>query len=85
MTNDSNRRIFFRYMALMGLAVWSATPLFAKVAKAAAKYQETPNKGNKCSECTFFNPADNSCSIVEGTVSPEGWCIYFNKRQGAKP
>ena len=85
MSNDNKRRTFFRYMALLGMVSFSATPLFAKVTKPAAKYQETPNGGNKCSECTFFNPKDDSCTIVEGTVSADGWCVYFSKKQAAQP
>jgi len=84
MSNDMKRRTFFRYMALLGLMSFAATPLFAKVTKEAAKYQDSPHDANRCSECTFFVSKDSSCTIVEGTVSPDGWCTYFSKKQAAQ-
>jgi hypothetical protein len=46
--------------------------------KAQFKYQTTPKGALKCSACKFFKkPA--ACSIVTGTISPNGWCIAFAK------
>ncbi len=44
-----------------------------KVSKAAAGYQDKPKGGQQCSGCIQFVP-DNACKIVEGNISPEGWC-----------
>jgi len=49
-----------------------------KVSKEQAKYQDTPNEGKKCSECTFF-VKPNACKVVEGDISPEGWCQLWAK------
>jgi hypothetical protein len=41
------------------------------------KYQNKPGpKGAKCSGCRFFK-APHGCTIVTGTISPQGWCIAF--------
>ena len=49
-----------------------------KVAQAAASYQNSPNNGQSCSGCTHFMPPA-SCQVVDGAVSPQGWCKFFNK------
>ena len=71
---DSHRRSFFRYMALLGLAAFSSTPLYAKVPKDKVKYQDTPVDGKKCSTCMHFIPETNECKVVEGSIKPDGWC-----------
>lgn len=52
----------------------------SKVSKETVKYQDSPNDGNKCSACQFFI-APNSCQLVEGTISPDGWCSLFAPKQ----
>jgi hypothetical protein len=48
--------------------------------KGQFKYQDTPGSGGKkCSGCRFFK-APHGCSIVTGTISPNGWCIAWAKR-----
>jgi len=43
-------------------------------------YQDKPGAGGKkCSGCRFFR-APKGCSIVTGTISPDGWCIAWAKR-----
>ena len=44
------------------------------------KYQDKPGPGGKkCSQCRFFR-APHGCSIVTGTISPNGWCIAWAKK-----
>jgi hypothetical protein len=50
-----------------------------KASKEAMKYQDHPNGDKKCSECMQF-VAPNSCKVVEGTISPNGYCIAFVKK-----
>jgi hypothetical protein len=50
-----------------------------KASKADAKYQDTPKDGQKCSACVYFQ-APASCGVVEGKISPEGWCAMYNKK-----
>jgi len=43
-------------------------------------YQDKPGTGGKkCSQCRFFR-APKSCSVVTGTISPNGWCIAWAKK-----
>lgn len=74
----SSRRVFFKYMAMLGLITWSTTPLHAKATKVQIAYQETPKDGNRCADCLHFLPDTNECKIVEGSISPDAWCkLYF--------
>ena len=41
-----------------------------------AQYQGQPKGINMCSTCTLFEPP-KSCKVVEGDVSPDGWCKAF--------
>ncbi|WP_345993980.1 iron oxidase oxidoreductase [Sulfurimonas sp. HSL-1716] len=77
---DSNRRSFFKYMALLGMVTFSATPLLAKSPKKQFLYQDHPKDGKECSECLQFFPKTNECRIVEGSISPHGWCVAFSKK-----
>jgi hypothetical protein len=51
----------------------------AKMAQAAVHYQTTPKDGHQCDGCTFF-VAPNSCKMVEGDISPTGWCMLWVKK-----
>lgn len=72
--------------ALAALVAGTATPArAAKGSQAQYKYQTKPKDGKKCSGCTFFIPgksatANGSCKIVEGTISPNGWCIAYSAK-----
>ena len=51
-----------------------------KMAQAAAKYQSQPKNGQDCAGCIHFVAEDNSCNVVEGPISPQGWCmLWVNK------
>ena len=67
--------------ALAGaLAAGELTPALAADNKRQFHYQDKPGPGGKkCSQCRFFR-APNGCSIVTGTISPNGWCIAWAKR-----
>jgi hypothetical protein len=49
-------------------------------------YQDSPNNGQKCSDCTAFKPGPESapdtgtCKVIGGPVSPTGWCMAFSRR-----
>lgn len=51
-----------------------------KSTKAAADYQDEP-KGREhyCAVCTMFRAPD-SCTSVEGKISPHGWCRFFEAK-----
>jgi hypothetical protein len=50
-----------------------------KVSKESVKYQDKPNGDKQCSNCLNFLP-NNNCKVVEGTVSPQGYCIAWAKK-----
>jgi len=47
-----------------------------KLSPDSAQYQNAPKGGQRCDGCTNFQ-APNACKIVQGDVSPSGWCQYF--------
>lgn len=49
----------------------------AKVSKAQAQYQDTPKGDQKCSNCRFFVADSNTCTVVEGEISPDGWSALW--------
>jgi hypothetical protein len=53
----------------------------AKLAQAAVKYQTTPKDGHQCDGCAQF-VAPNSCKLVDGDISPTGWCLLWVKKPG---
>ena len=50
-----------------------------KAGKAAMKYQDKPEGDKKCSDCLQF-VAPDSCKVVEGTISPNGYCLAYVKK-----
>jgi High potential iron-sulfur protein len=52
----------------------------AKISQAQAKYQGQPKGDQMCANCTnFITP--NSCKVVEGKVSHDGWCTLWVRKQ----
>jgi len=45
----------------------------------AAGYQPTPKGDQRCDNCTLF-VAPSSCKLVEGDISPSGWCRLYQKK-----
>lgn len=43
-----------------------------------AKYQNSPKGKNKCLNCSKFD-GPNSCFGIEGIVSLNGWCKFFEE------
>ena len=69
------------------IAATGAAPLLAlmsseaqaKLAPAAVKYQTTPKDDHQCDGCVQF-VAPNSCKLVDGEISPTGWCSLWVKK-----
>jgi hypothetical protein len=81
-----SRRALFPTIFLSAAAVGAALSLGSdmaeaqsKTSKKVAKYQDHPNSGAHCSECRYFLPP-HSCVLVEGDISPNGWCSFFAKK-----
>jgi hypothetical protein len=71
----------------VGLALGTGAPARAqqprpapppqKLSRQEVEYQDTPKNLQMCSICTLF-VAPRSCKLVEGEVSPDGWCKIFD-------
>ncbi len=48
-----------------------------KMSKEGAQYQEEPLGDQKCANCANFIAESKTCKVVEGEISPEGWCILW--------
>jgi High potential iron-sulfur protein len=84
MENSTQRKISRRsVMQALSFAIISApamlrsrSALAAKMSKAAAAYQNSPKGSQTCANCKLFVPP-SSCTIVEGPISPKGWCKFW--------
>jgi len=79
-----SRRSIMKGAALLGCSMIAGVlgtkeALAQKASKGSMKYQDKPNGDKQCSNCAQFLPT-NSCQIVEGTVSPQGYCVAWQKR-----
>jgi hypothetical protein len=78
----SRRQLLTRVMiaAAGGLvAMGVASPALAKMSQQTAGYLPTSTTDLKCSGCALFK-APSSCIMVDGTISPDGWCRLFAKK-----
>ena len=92
-TFDPSRRRLFRQgaviasgAALGGLILKPKTlAQTGTESKSMAKYQEKPHGTQECDACMQFVPgktssADGTCKVVEGSISPKGWCMNFTPK-----
>lgn len=54
-----------------------------KIAQKDALYQTHPKGPQRCQICLQFKPP-NACKIVQGQITPQGWCQYFAARENAQ-
>jgi hypothetical protein len=59
-----------------GIAPFGSGRAQDKMTRAQAQYQDQPKGISMCATCTLFEPP-TSCKVVEGDVSPQGWCKAF--------
>jgi hypothetical protein len=80
--NVSRRGLFRRLVAAAGgvaLLLGNALPAAAKMTQKAAGYQQAPKGDQSCSNCGLFSAPD-SCSLVDGTINPQGWCRFHQNK-----
>lgn len=58
----------------------AAPAAVGKMSQASVQYQTQPQGEQKCSLCTHFIAESNSCMLVEGQISPDGWCRMWAKK-----
>jgi hypothetical protein len=54
-----------------------------KASKADFFYQEKPKDGKSCANCRLFVASESgkgTCAVVDGDVSPNGWCMAYSPR-----
>ena len=71
--------------ALPLLASFRSTRAAEKLQKADVKYQDKPKDGKDCDDCMHFvagatPKAMGTCKVVEGAVSPHGYCAAFTPK-----
>jgi hypothetical protein len=52
----------------------------AKASQKIVKYQDTPKGEQRCENCAQFE-APSACKTVDGTVTAQGWCMVYAKKQ----
>jgi hypothetical protein len=81
MSKNISRRILLETAAASVFAasidsVASRSMAQQKMSKSDAKYQDKPQGNQRCDLCRFFQ-APNQCQVVQGDISPSGWCTLF--------
>ena len=80
----SRRAVVIQSLRCAAGATASLVPIreaAAKMAQKAAEYQDTPKGDQKCSNCSLFQEP-NACTLVDGEISPAGWCKFWVKKAG---
>ncbi len=51
----------------------------SKMSQKLSHYRDDPKNGKDCQGCKFFvHP--HSCTVVDGYISPKGWCMLWQKK-----
>lgn len=86
-SEESSTRISRRLVLCQGaifaagvstILVANTNPAAAKMPQTAVDYRPKPKGDSKCSNCKFFVTPD-SCQKVAGKISPDGWCLLYQK------
>ena len=73
----TRRRLIALSVLVAGQAEAQQRPAITKASKKVAGYiEKTDDSAQNCSQCHFYI-APFDCSIVEGPVSPWGYCHYY--------
>jgi hypothetical protein len=73
--NPSRRLVLLAAPAVLALPFGLARGA-EKMSREAAQYQDTPQGIAMCATCSLF-VEPRSCKVVEGDVSPNGWCKAY--------
>jgi hypothetical protein len=72
----SRRLVLLAASAALGLPFRSKARGAERMSKEQAQYQDTPRGIAMCATCSLF-VEPRSCKVVEGDVSPNGWCEAY--------
>ena len=84
---DRSRRGLLRALALLGAGAFGAAlearaqdgkpkAILKKYSKERVGYRDEPYLGRTCSKCVLY-AGEGNCAIVDGQVSPDGWCTQW--------
>ena len=81
----TRRNVVAGAAALASLSLLPRAARAAKAPKDALKYQDHPHEGQDCAGCIQFVPGKSAtamgeCKVVDGSISPKGWCLAFVKK-----
>jgi len=54
----------------------------AKMSQQLVHYQATPKGPARCQTCAQFLPSSPACKLVDGPISPNGWCVLYAAKAG---
>lgn len=82
--SGSSRRAFIKTMGAVAAAATCGRAAAQeykpqeqkKLTQKAARYQPQPKGNEACGTCPYF-VFPKSCAMVEGEISPSGWCPLF--------
>ena len=90
LSSHDGRRVFLKDV---GVRVVAAVPLAltwrqshaSKARKNDFFFQEKPKDGKRCADCKLFTqdgstPGLGTCSVVEGVINADGWCMAFTRK-----
>jgi hypothetical protein len=70
--------------AITAAAIGASDSALAKASKSEVTYQDHPHDGKQCRDCKSFIAASGQgeagCALVDGAISPGGWCTLFAPR-----
>ena len=90
-----HRRVMLRGALAVGCSLFVPLALFSspatsansaapkatkKVPKTSVQYQTQPKGDQKCGNCVNFIAGSNTCKLVDGQISPNGWCSLWTKK-----
>ncbi len=69
--------------SIVSIVGWPVRANAAKADKRDFSYQERPKDGKSCATCRLYSAAPSgkgNCAIVDGEVSPNGWCMAYSPK-----
>ncbi len=75
----TRRRFLVAIAGAAPLVALGSVSAEAKMAQAGVAYQTEPKDGKQCSQCNFFIEP-NACKVVDGEITPTGYCKLYNKK-----
>lgn len=73
------RAVLWAGGTLIASVIADKEALAQKASKESMQYKDKPNGDKQCGNCAQFIPNDG-CRIVEGPISPQGYCSAWQKK-----